>query len=238
LVRLAELCRAPTPYATPTARPTHSIAARARRAGGAHGSAASPAVGQPTHRHHWRWVDHAGAGSTLRTHAPLSAEVVNARITEDQPMLARGDRAPEFAGTLADGQQLRLKDFHGRRHVILYFFPKDFTPGCTREACTFRDRRADVAALGAEVVGVSLDPPEKHARFAATYELPYPLVSDADAKIANAYGVARVGGWLPSKRVTFVIDKDGVVQQVIQSEFSIHRHIEEAIDTLRKLQRR
>jgi len=153
-------------------------------------------------------------------------------------MLARGDRAPEFAGTLADGQQLRLKDFHGRRHVILYFFPKDFTPGCTREACTFRDRRADVAALGAEVVGVSLDPPEKHARFAATYELPYPLVSDPDAKIANAYGVARLGGWLPSKRVTFVIDKDGVVQQVIQSEFSIHRHIEEAIDTLRKLQRR
>ena len=152
-------------------------------------------------------------------------------------MLAPGDRAPEFTGTLADGRQLRLTDFRGRRHVILYFFPKDFTPGCTKEACTFRDRRAEVAALDAEVIGVSLDPPEKHARFAEAYQLPYPLVSDADATIANAYGVSRLGGWLPSKRVTFVIDKDGIVQRVIQSEFSIHRHIDDAVEALRRLRR-
>ena len=152
-------------------------------------------------------------------------------------MLASGDRAPDFTGTLADGKPVRLKDFRGRRHVILYFFPKDFTPGCTKEACTFRDRRADVAALDAEVIGVSLDPPDKHAKFAETYHLPYPLVSDRDATIANAYGVARLGGWLPTKRVTFVIDKEGVVQHVIQSEFSITRHIDEAIDALQKLQR-
>jgi len=128
-----------------------------------------------------------------------------------------------------------LKDFRGRRHVILYFFPKDFTPGCTKEACTFRDRRAEVAALDAEVVGVSLDPPEKHAKFAEAYQLPYPLVSDGDAKIATAYGVSRLGGWLPSKRVTFVIDRDGIVQKVIQSEFSINRHIDDAVEALRRL---
>ena len=151
-------------------------------------------------------------------------------------MLARGDRAPDFTGTLADGKPMSLKDFRGRRHVILYFFPKDFTPGCTKEACTFRDRRAEVAALDAEVVGVSLDPPDKHAKFAETYQLPYPLVSDRDATIASAYGVARLGGWLPTKRVTFVIDKDGVVQHVIQSEFGITRHIDEAIEALQKLQ--
>jgi thioredoxin-dependent peroxiredoxin len=151
-------------------------------------------------------------------------------------MIDEGKRAPEFQGTLADGQNLRLRDFRDRRHVILYFFPKDFTPGCTREACSFRDRRSEVAELDAEIVGVSLDTPEKHAAFAQAHQLPYPLVSDRDAKIATAYGVSRLGGWLPTKRVTFVIDKQGVVRKVIQSEFSIDRHIDEAIETLRRLQ--
>jgi peroxiredoxin Q/BCP len=152
-------------------------------------------------------------------------------------MLSPGDRAPDFAGTLADGRQLRLRDFNGRRHVILYFFPKDFTPGCTKEACTFRDRRAEVAALDAEIVGVSLDTAEKHQKFADTYNLPYPLVSDRDGAIAGKYGVARLGGWLPTKRVTFVIDKAGVVQHVIQSELNINKHIDDALETLRRLQK-
>ncbi len=151
-------------------------------------------------------------------------------------MIAKGERAPEFEGTLAGGKQLRLRDFRGRRHIILYFFPKDFTPGCTREACSFRDRRAEVAGLDAEIVGVSLDTPEKHEAFAQKYQLPYPLVSDRSGAIASAFGVARLGGWLPTKRVTFVIDKQGVVQHVIQSEFSIDMHIDEALDTLRRLQ--
>jgi len=152
-------------------------------------------------------------------------------------MLSPGDQAPDFTGTLADGRQLRLRDYRGRRHVVLYFFPKDFTPGCTREACSFRDRRAQVAELDAEVIGVSLDTPEKHAAFAEAHQLPYPLVSDRSGTIAGAYGVARLGGWLPSKRVTFVIDKGGVVRHIIKSEFSIDRHIEEAIEMLRTLQR-
>ena len=151
-------------------------------------------------------------------------------------MIEVGQEAPEFSGTLAGGRQLRLKDFRGRRHVILYFFPKDFTPGCTREACSFRDRRAEVADLDAEIVGVSLDTPDRHAQFAEKYRLPYPLVSDRSAAIAAAYGVSRLGGWLPTKRVTFVIDKGGVVRHVIQSELSIDRHIDQALDTLRRLQ--
>jgi len=152
-------------------------------------------------------------------------------------MIAVGEKAPEFEGTLAGGKQLRLRDFRGRRHVILYFFPKDFTPGCTREACSFRDRRGEVAGLDAEIVGVSLDTPEKHASFAEKYQLPYPLISDRSGAIASAFGVARLGGWLPTRRVTFVIDKQGVVQHVIQSEFSIDMHINEALDTLRRLQK-
>ena len=151
-------------------------------------------------------------------------------------MIATGEHAPEVTGSLADGRQLRLRDYRGRRHVVLYFFPKDFTPGCTREACSFRDRRAEIAGLDAEVIGVSLDTADKHAQFAEAYKLPYPLISDRDAKIASAFGVARLGGWLPTRRVTFVIDKDGVVQQIIQSEFSIDKHIDEAVKTLQRLQ--
>jgi peroxiredoxin Q/BCP len=151
-------------------------------------------------------------------------------------MIAIGDAAPDFEGALGSGGQLRLRDFRGRRHVILYFFPKDFTPGCTKEACSFRDRRAEVAGLDAEIVGVSLDTAEKHAAFAEKHQLPYPLVSDRDGTIAGAYGVARLGGWLPTKRVTFVIDKQGVVRQVIHSELNIDKHIDAAIGTLRQLQ--
>lgn len=150
-------------------------------------------------------------------------------------MVEAGQQAPEFTGTLGDGSQFRLADCRDRHHVVLYFFPKDFTPGCTREACGFRDRREELARLDAEVIGVSYDTVEKHARFAETYQLPYPLVSDADAAIAGKYGVARLGGWLPTRRVTFVIDKGGVVRKTIQSELNVDKHIDEAVAALREL---
>lgn len=155
-------------------------------------------------------------------------------------MVGVGDRAPEFSGKLGNGKQLSLKDFRGKKNVILYFFPKDFTPGCTKEACSFRDRRPDIAKLDGEIVGASFDTAEKHKDFADKYNLPYPLLADPDASIAKAYGVGRLGGvlggWLPTKRVTFVIDKEGVVRHVISSEFNIDKHIDEAIDALQRLQ--
>ena len=153
-------------------------------------------------------------------------------------MPRKNDEAPDFSGLLADGSKLRLRDFRGKRNVVLYFFPMDFTPGCTKEACTFRDRRADLAKLDAEVIGVSTDSAEKHGRFATAYNLPYPLVSDRDASISSAYGVQRLGGWLPSKRVTFVIGKDGIIHDIIRSELAIERHIDEAIDTLTRLEKK
>jgi peroxiredoxin Q/BCP len=163
------------------------------------------------------------------------ARLLIARTGEEIEMIGVGQKAPEFTGTLGGGGQFRLKDYRGRRHVVLYFFPKDFTPGCTKEACSFRDRRPEITALDAEIVGVSLDTAEKHEEFAAAHNLPYPLISDRDAKIAAAYGVARLGGWLPTKRVTFVIDKQGVVQKVIKSELGIDLHIDDALATLREL---
>lgn len=150
-------------------------------------------------------------------------------------MIKVGDKAPEFEAPLANGKMFRLKDFRGRRHVILYFFPKDFTPGCTREACSFRDHRSEVAALDAEVVGVSYDTAQRHAEFAEKYNLPYPLVSDADGLVAAKYGVTRLGGWLPVQRKTFLIDKQGMVRHIIHAELNISLHISEALEHLKQM---
>jgi peroxiredoxin Q/BCP len=148
-----------------------------------------------------------------------------------------GDRAPDFSGTTADGETISLAGFRGRKPVILYFYPKDNTPGCTREACGFRDLAGEIAAAGGALVGVSMDGPEAHRRFAAEHRLDFPLVSDASAAICKAYGVARLGGWLWPRRVTFVIDRDGIVRRVIESELDMSAHVDGAVAALRDLAR-
>lgn len=150
-------------------------------------------------------------------------------------MLAVGERAPDFSGVLADGTPIRLRDMLKQHHVVLYFYPRDFTPGCTREACSFRDHHGEIAALGAEIYGVSLDPPQKHAAFAERHQLPFPLISDTDRAIGRSFGVLRLGGLLLTKRVTFVIDRSGVIRHVTQSELGLDRHTNEAIAALRQL---
>ena len=115
-------------------------------------------------------------------------------------MLRSGDKAPSFAGPSGDGTRLVLEDFRGKP-LVLYFYPKDNTPTCTKEACSFRDQSEELAGSGAAVVGVSCDTPETHARFAEGQRLNFPLLSDTDGSIAKAYGVARLGGilggWIP-----------------------------------------
>ena len=150
-------------------------------------------------------------------------------------MLQVGDKAPQFSGVLADGRAIKLADMLREHNVVLYFYPKDFTPGCTKEACSFRDHRGEFAALGAEIYGVSLDPPEKHASFAEKYALPFPLISDTDKSIGRAFGVLRLGGLLLTKRVTFVIDRGGTIRHVTQSELSMDKHIDSALAALREL---
>lgn len=150
-------------------------------------------------------------------------------------MIREGERAPDFSAPTADGTTLSLGDFRGKKPLILYFYPRDNTPGCTKEACSFRDHAGEIEAAGASIVGVSMDSQDAHKKFIADFRLNFPLVSDRDATICKAYGVARLGGWFPPKRVTFVIDRDGVVRRVIQSEFGIAKHIDEALDTLRTL---
>ncbi len=142
-----------------------------------------------------------------------------------------GDVAPDFALPDASGKTVRLSDFRGRKPVVLYFYPKDDTPGCTKEACTFRDQYRDFEDAGAEVIGVSSDSPESHAKFAAKYRLPFTLLADGDGAVRKRYGVPTTLGLLPG-RVTYVIDKQGIVRHVFNSQFQAKQHVAESKQAL------
>lgn len=145
-----------------------------------------------------------------------------------------GDRAPDFELRSQGGQQVRLRDLIGERAVVLYFYPKDNTAGCTAEACSFRDGYEAFVEAGAEVVGVSSDPVESHERFAARYALPFTLLSDAGGRVRRLYGVPSTLGILPG-RVTYVIDRTGIVRHVFSSQFGATAHVDEALGVVRSL---
>jgi peroxiredoxin Q/BCP len=150
-------------------------------------------------------------------------------------MLNEGDRVPEITAPLHDGGEFSTAKLRGKPYVV-YFYPMDFTPVCTKEACGFRDRKADVAAVGAEVFGVSLDGVERHRRFADSLRLNFPLVADPERRLSAAFGVLRLWGLLPfTRRATFVVDGEGTVRKVITSELSADRHVDEAMEALRGL---
>ena len=142
-----------------------------------------------------------------------------------------GDKAPNFTLPDQDGKLLTLSSLKGKI-VILYFYPKDFTSGCTKEACHFRDAYEDFTEAGAEVIGVSADSQESHRNFINTYLLPFSLLSDEKGEVKKLYGVS--GHLLPG-RVTFVIDKEGVVRHVFSSQIDMKAHVDEAIRVLKTL---
>ena len=127
-----------------------------------------------------------------------------------------GQKAPAFEGKDQDGKTWRLQDFAGKEPVLLYFYPKDDTPGCTKEACGLRDRMSDLKKDHVQVLGVSFDPADSHQKFITKYNLNFPLLADTDGKIADAYGV-RMAGKNMARRVSFLIDKKGVIQHVTDS---------------------
>lgn len=143
-----------------------------------------------------------------------------------------GDEAPSFEGISDDGSRVSLKDLLSKGEVVLYFYPKDETPGCTAEACAFRDRWGKIEELGATVVGVSSDSVESHASFKAHHRLPFTLVSDEGQEIRSLYGAK---GKFVSPRVTFVIGRDGIVRHVYRSQVDAKSHVEEAIRALAKM---
>jgi peroxiredoxin Q/BCP len=148
------------------------------------------------------------------------------------PGVRVGDRAPDFVLPDRSGRTVRLSDYRGKKPVIVYFYPKDDTPGCTKEACAFRDHYQDFQDAGAEVIGISADSEESHRRFADKYRLPFVLLADRQDTVRKQYGVPATLGLLPG-RVTFVIDRDGIVRHVFNSQLQATRHVDEAIAALR-----
>jgi thioredoxin-dependent peroxiredoxin len=138
-------------------------------------------------------------------------------------MLKVGDIAPDFTAPSSDGRTLTLSELRGRA-VVLYFYPKAFTAGCTVETKGFRDNYEEFKALGAEVIGVSTDPFETQCEFADKHGVTFPLVGDFDKKISESYGVLRRFTSL-DRRVTFLIDERGVIEAVLDHEILVTRHL-------------
>lgn len=143
-----------------------------------------------------------------------------------------GSLAPDFTLASTDGTDVTLSDLRGS-WVVVYFYPKDDTPGCTAESCAFRDSHEDFSDVGAVVLGVSSDSVESHQAFRAKHNLPFTLLSDPGGETRKAWGVARTLGVLPG-RVTYVIDPEGVVRNVFSAQFRAAAHQAEALDTIRR----
>lgn len=145
-----------------------------------------------------------------------------------------GDIALDFSAQLSNGETFSLKDRRGRKNIVLYFYPKDFTSGCTKEACYFRDFKKEFEELDAEIIGVSRDTPDSHLRFSEKHHLNFPLISDPDNQLGDLYGVTRAGGRLGVRRTTFVIDKQGIIREIIHKEINMFEHVEKSLQALRE----
>lgn len=152
-------------------------------------------------------------------------------------MVKEGNKAPDFSGKNQEGQLLKLSSFKGKKNIILYFYPKDMTPGCTTEACDFRDHYKQFK--NTTILGVSIDLPERHQKFIAKYSLPFDLIADENKKIVEKYGV-----WQEKKlygktfmgiiRSTFIIDKNGVLKKIF-TKVKVKGHVEEVLQFLNKI---
>jgi len=154
-------------------------------------------------------------------------------------MITEGKKAPNFALESDSGEKVRLSQFLGEHNVVLYFYPKDDTPGCTKEACAFHDARAKIARAGAVVLGVSPDSPERHTKFKEKYKLGFTLLADPDHAVAEKYGAWGEKTLYGKKsmgiiRSTFLIDKTGVVRKV-WPKVKVDGHDEAVLAALKEL---
>jgi peroxiredoxin Q/BCP len=148
-------------------------------------------------------------------------------------MIGVGESAPRFRLRSKNGSYVSLDDFRGKK-LVLYFYPKDGTRGCTREACSFRDSYSAFREMGAEIVGISSDSVSAHEKFAEDEQLPFPLLSDSEGSTRRAYGVKSTLGLIPG-RTTLIIDEQGVVRHIYSSQIHPERHVKEALDALKSL---
>lgn len=145
-----------------------------------------------------------------------------------------GSLAPDFTLPDQSGNQVTLSDLVKERAVVLYFYPKDETPGCTAEACAFRDDYEVFGKAGAEVVGVSSDAVSSHRAFASRHQLPFILLSDGDGQVRKRYGARSLLGLLPG-RVTYVIDRERVIRHAFSSQLDARRHVREALGIIKEM---
>jgi thioredoxin-dependent peroxiredoxin len=151
--------------------------------------------------------------------------------------IKEGSKAPDFTALDQDGKKVKLSSFKGKKNIILYFYPKDMTPGCTTQACDFRDQQKDFKST--IILGVSIDSQERHQKFIEKYDLPFTLLADIDKKVVQKYGV-----WQEKKlygktfmgivRSTFIIDKTGTVRKIFV-KVKVKNHIEEVLNALKEL---
>ncbi|MFO0820674.1 MAG: peroxiredoxin [Pirellulales bacterium] len=143
-----------------------------------------------------------------------------------------GDRAPEFVASNQRGETVRLSDYLGKRGLVLFFYPKDGTAVCTKEACAFRDSYDQFAEAGFEVMGISSDSVQSHGEFSAQHALEFPLLSDPDGAVRAAFGVPKSLGFVPG-RVTYVIDRSGVIRLIFSALLASHEHVAKALEAVK-----
>jgi len=153
--------------------------------------------------------------------------------------IKEGDKAPDFSLPSSEGSTVNLKDFKGNKNIVLYFYPKDDTPGCTKEACDFRDLRKKFAALETEIFGVSFDSLDSHDKFIKKYKLPFPLLSDEDKSVAMEYGVYKKKSlygrfFMGIERTTFIIDRNQKVRKIFP-KVKVDGHVEEVLEAIKEL---
>ena len=151
--------------------------------------------------------------------------------------IKEGNKAPDFSALDQDGEKVKLSSFRGEKNVVLYFYPKDMTPGCTTQACDFRDQHKKFK--NTIILGVSIDSTERHQKFIAKYDLPFTLIADIDKKVVQKYGI-----WQEKKlygktfmgivRTTFIIDKTGTIQKIFP-KVKVKTHIEDVLSALKEL---
>jgi thioredoxin-dependent peroxiredoxin len=152
--------------------------------------------------------------------------------------LSVGEPAPDFRGKTTDGSEISLSDFRGKK-LVLYFYPKDDTPGCTKQACSLRDHNAEIKAKGAAIIGVSTQDEASHQKFTAKYDLNFPLLADKGGAVAKAYGAIGGGGLLSvakslagiADRITFIIDENGKIAHIID-DVNTANHAEQVLALL------
>ena len=150
-------------------------------------------------------------------------------------MIQIGDKCPDFQLPDATGQMIQISEFIGKKKLVIYFYPKDDTPGCTKEACSFRDSYEDFKNFDCEVIGISSDDEQKHAAFASRHKLPFILLSDKDKVARKLFGVpGNLFGLIPG-RVTYIIGLDGIVKGIYNSQTNPLGHIEKALELIKSM---